>query len=237
MEEYISYIKKFKIALIIIIAALAVDIFLLKFIVPEFKKISENQSKYKEMTKKLNDSEKELKDLKETLDKEKIEDEQAIKAFFKPVNLSTDNDSAISEEFAEILQLLRENKIKTRTLKFVPDPPDDNFVKHVGNKYYVSKVTADIIATYSELENFLRDLYKHEHFLEISQIEIKPYDKNKRILLVNLQIKLYSQKDESVIIQNNSMDTTETQAPDNSQNNQQEVMQNLGDDLLEDSSK
>ena len=56
-----------------------------------------------------------------------------------------------------------------------------------------------MIATYSNFANFLRELYKHEHFLEISKIEIAPYEKNKRILLVNLQIKLYAQKDPSSV--------------------------------------
>ena len=57
-----------------------------------------------------------------------------------------------------------------------------------------------MIASYSNFANFLRDLYKHEHFLEISKIEIAPYQKNKRILLISLQIKLYAQRDPSTVV-------------------------------------
>ena len=52
-----------------------------------------------------------------------------------------------------------------------------------------------MIANYADFAGFLRELYKHEHFLDITNIEIAPYQKNKRILLINLQFKLYAQKD------------------------------------------
>jgi hypothetical protein len=58
-----------------------------------------------------------------------------------------------------------------------------------------------LIGTYTEFENFLRELFKHEHFLEISSIEIKPYQKNKRILLISMQVKLYAQRDPSSIVE------------------------------------
>ena len=79
-------------------------------------------------------------------------------------------------------------------LNFQPNPNDDNFVIHASDKYYVSKMNAEMIASYTNFENFLRDLYKHEHFLDISRIEIKPYNKNKRILIIDIQIKFYAQK-------------------------------------------
>ena len=106
-----------------------------------------------------------------------------------------DTEAAIADEFAEILQLIRDNKIKTRSVKYDYDPQDDNFVKNAANRYHVCRVSAEMIASYANFANFLRELYKHEHFLEISKIEIAPYEKNKRILLVSLQIKLYAQKD------------------------------------------
>lgn len=194
MGEYLTYLKKFQLALFIVILSIASVVFLVTHTFPEFQKITDIQKNYKNQTKSLADAEQRLASLNETLEKEKAQDSEIVKAFFKPAASSEDNEAAISEEFEEILQLLRENKIKTRTLKFEPEPKDDQFVQHVFDRYYVSKVTADMIATYTDFENFLRDLYKHEHFLEISRIEIKPYDRNKRILLINFQLKLYAQK-------------------------------------------
>ena len=68
-------------------------------------------------------------------------------------------------------------------------------------------------------------MYKHEHFLEISKVEILPYEKNKRILLINLQLKLYAQKAGSPIAQEAPQPPAEPQQaqPSEAQNNSPEA--------------
>ena len=200
MEKYSIYLKKFKIALGILAAALFLFIFLVTKVVPEVQKISQIQNDYASKTSALADSERKLQDLKDAARRKAEGNENIAKVFFKPINEGLDTEAAISDEFGEILQLIRENKIKTRSVKYDYDPQDDNFVKNAANRYHVCRVTAEMIASYSSFANFLRDLYKHEHFLEISKIEIAPYLKNKRILLITLQIKLYAQKDPSSVV-------------------------------------
>lgn len=194
MNEYLTYLKKFYIAILIFVFAIIIAVFLVKQTIPEFGKIKNAQNDYKAKAEELVSTEQRLSELSSNLEKEKAEDEKIIKAFFTPENADIDSEAAISEEFNEILQILRENKIKTMKLNFQPNPSDDSFVIHASDKYYVSKMTAEMIASYTNFENFLRDLYKHEHFLDISRIEIKPYNKNKRILIIDIQIKFYAQK-------------------------------------------
>lgn len=201
MEKYSIYINKFKIALGILVAAIIIVVFLISKAFPELKKINEAQSSYKSTSASLVDAERKLENLKISKAKAAENDNNLMKAFFKPINGGSDTESAISDEFGEILQIMRENKIKIRSFKYVYDPEDDNFVVNAASKYHVCKVTADIIATYSQFESFLRELFKHEHFLEISSIEIIPYKKNKRILLINMQYKLYAQRDPSSIVE------------------------------------
>lgn len=207
-DEYKEYAKKFKVALLIFIGSIAVFGFLLSKVIPEIQRIADIQKEHKTQTDTLADEERKLKGLKDSIEAKKIENANMPKAFFKPINGGTDTESVISDEFAEILQLIRENKIKTRSIKYDYDPQDDNFVKNVGNRYHVCRITAEMIANYANFENFLRELYKHEHFLDISKIEILPYEKNKRILLVNLQIKLYAQRDGASIVETPAAATT-----------------------------
>lgn len=197
MEKYNVYLKKFKIAATIAGVAIALFALLVSKIVPVVQNIVNIQKEYKTQSESLADSERKLADLKAAAERKKLEDANVLKAFFKPIEMSLDTEAVMSDEFGEILQLLRENKIKTRSVKYDYDPQDDNFVKNAGDRYSACRLDIEMVANYSNFENFLRDLYKHEHFLEISKIEIAPYEKNKRILLVNLQIKLYAQKDPS----------------------------------------
>ncbi len=200
MEKYNIYFKKFQIAILIFVGAILAIIFLIYKTVPVVQKIIDIQEQQKTQSAALADAERKLANLRADSERRKVENENLPKLFFKPVNMGLDTEAAISEEFAEILQLIRENKIKTRSIVYEYDPKDDNFVKNVPEKYQVCRITAEMIANYSNFENFLRDLYKHEHYLEIAKIEILPYEKNKRILLINMQLKLYAQRDPSTYI-------------------------------------
>ena len=201
MDKYTIYMKKFQIALGIFALSLIVFIFLVSKVIPEVQKISQIQNDYKTQSSALADSERKLQDLKDAAKRKEAENENIQKIFFKPISEGLDTEAAISDEFGEILQIVRENKIKMRSVKYDYDPQDDNFVKNAGNRYQVCRVTAEMIASYSNFANFLRELYKHEHFFEISKIEIAPYEKNKRILLISLQIKLYAQRDPSTVVE------------------------------------
>ena len=80
------------------------------------------------------------------------------------------------------------------SIKYEYDPKDDNFVKNVADKYNVAKLNVEMIGTYKDFEGFLKELYKHEHFLDISSVEIVPYQKDRKILIIKFQLKLYAQK-------------------------------------------
>lgn len=116
------------------------------------------------------------------------------KPFYKPIESGMDTEAVIAGEFAEILQLIRANQIKVRSIKYDYDPSDDNFVAGAGAKYNVARLNMEMIGNYSSYDNFLKEMYKHEHFLDLQSVEIVPYKKNKRILLINFKVKLYAQK-------------------------------------------
>ena len=194
-NNYSFYLKKFRIAFGIIFVALIIFVVLIGKTVPKISNIFSIQNQYKTKSVALKDAERTLESLRENAQRKLEESKTVVKAIFRPITMGLDTESAVSDEFGEILQIMRDNKIKTRSIVYDYDPADDNFVKNASSQYHVCKVTAQMIATYSDFENFLRSLYKHEHFLDISKIEIVPYQKNKRILLINLEIKLYAQKD------------------------------------------
>ena len=105
-----------------------------------------------------------------------------------------DTQAVISGECAEILQLARANQIKIRAIKHEYDPQDDAFVKGAGDKYNVGRLSMEMAGNYSNYDNFLKEMYKHEHFLDIQSAEIVPYKKNKKVLLINFKVKLYARK-------------------------------------------
>lgn len=194
MNEIQTYIKKFKSIVLLLLFILFLFGVIIKQVVPIVSDIYKTTNEYSQAVVSLADKERTRDNLKAKTEAAEAENNNAIKAFYKPIEQGMDAETVIASEFAEILTLIRNNTIKTRSIKYEYDPKDDNFVKNVPDKYNVAKLDIEMIANYKNFESFLKELYKHEHFLDIASFEIIPYEKDKKILLINLQIKLYAQK-------------------------------------------
>ena len=159
--------------------------------------IVDNNSKIETKTGQLQEKQEKLAKFKKAAAeqaKKEAENQKVEKPFYKAIDSGMDTEAVIAGEFSEILELIRANKIKVRSIKYDYNPQDDNFVKGAGTKYNAARLNMEMIGSYSDYDSFLRELYKHEHFLDIQSVEIVPYRKNKKILLINFNLKLYSKK-------------------------------------------
>lgn len=167
-------------------------------LIPKIQEFASNHSTYQTQMDSYNDKKRTLDELKAKAEMESAKGAAEVsassKALFRPVDSGMDPETIIASEFNEILSLITTNTIKTRSVKYTYEPEDDNFVKGDKNKYSVCKLDMEMIATYTNFKNFMKDLYKHDHYLDIAKVEIVPYQKNKSILLINLQLKLYAEK-------------------------------------------
>lgn len=184
-------LKKFKNALMILGLLVFVVIYLMiNSIVPKIQSISTISSEYKTQSSSLSDKERTLDNLKAAAVKANDMNMSDVKEMYKPIEAGLDAESIVASQFNDILKLLRANSIKTKSVQYNYNP----LVKGAGDKLSVCKLDMQMVATYKNFENFLKDLHKHKHFLDIAKIEILPYEKNKTILIINLQLKLYAQK-------------------------------------------
>lgn len=163
-------------------------------IYPNATKISDLTTDYKQKTEMLAANERKYDSMKASLMEATNVDLTGGKDMYKPMEDGLDAESIVAGQFNEILGLLRSNSIKARSVDYEYNPPEDEFVKGAGSKVSACHVNLQLVATYKNFENFIRDLYKHEHFLDIAKIEILPYEKNKTVLLINFKLKLYAQK-------------------------------------------
>lgn len=188
-------LKKFKNAILILGLMVFVVIYLLVTnIIPKLQSIATISSEYKTQSSSLSDKERTLDTLKQAAMKANDMNMSDVKEMYKPIEAGLDAESIVASQFNDILKLLRANSIKTKSVTYNYNPADDLFVKGAGDKLSVCKIDMQLVATYKNLENLLKDLHKHNHFLDIAKIEILPYQKNKTILIVNLRLNLYAQK-------------------------------------------
>ncbi len=190
-------LKQFIVPILIVVVALIAAVYLSMQVVQNVQDImgyrNDIEAKEQLLKEKKNQLEKFMKEEADEA-KKAAEDAAKSKPFYKPAATGMNTEAIIQGEFTEILELIRVNKIKVRTIKYEYDPQDDAFVKGAGGKYKAARLHMEMIATYTNYNNFLKELYKHEHFLDIQSVEVVPYRKNKQILLINFKIKLYSQE-------------------------------------------
>lgn len=197
MKE-LEYLKKFKQVLLISLIFIGLFVFLLTKVVPIVMEFVKTHEEYTVSSAKLEEQTRTLENMKNKIKQEKEVVQRNIdslgKKFYKPIEQGLDSETTVMMQFAEITELLRMNSIKTRSIKYEYNPQDDNFVKNVPEDYFVTNLKTEMIGTYKNFENFLKDLYKHKYFLDISKIEIVPYKKDKKILIINFELKLYVKK-------------------------------------------
>ena len=186
-----------KIPVVILILCVLIAIYLIiTNLVPAVQGYTGAQARYKDLLTQQSQKEQQLEALRASNAPAAVNNSPTGigKEFFKPLESGADSESVIASEFNEILSLMTQNAIKTRSVKYDYAPQDDAFYSNAGDRYSVCKLDMSMIATYTDFKNFMKELYKHEHYLDIAKVEIVPYQKNKTILLIELQLKLYAEK-------------------------------------------
>lgn len=190
-------IKQFLLPILLVIVTFAALAYVGKGTFENYQGYTGVKSEIETKTATIKEKQDKIEEYKRKEEEEKAKEKanaNSGKPFYKPVMQGLDTEAVIAGEFAEILQLVRANQIKVRSIKYDYDPSDDAFVQGAGDKYNVARLNMEMIANYTSYDNFLKEMYKHDHFLDIQSAEIVPYRKNKRVLLINFKVKLYAKK-------------------------------------------
>lgn len=188
-------LQKYKESLMYLAGIIVVAVFLFQKIQPEFTRTIDLYKQVGQQKDVAAGISKQLSVAKEKVERKKkmrLLDDMTKKVYSPAEGVSLDVDSAFSVLLDDIIEISRKNHIKTHSIQSTLNPSEDVFVK--GDKEHFSAYQLDmkIVSDYSDFEGFIRDLYAYNYLININNIEIYPYQKNKRILLINLTLTLYS---------------------------------------------
>ena len=188
-------LQKYKESLMYLAGIIVVAVFLFQKIQPEFTRTIDIYKQVGQQKDVAAGISKQLSVAKEKVERKKkmrLLDDMTKKVYSPAEGISLDADSAFSVLLDDIIEISRKNHIKTHSIQSTLNPSEDVFVK--GDKEHFSAYQLDmkIVSDYSDFEGFIRDLYAYNYLININNIEIYPYQKNNRILLINLTLTLYS---------------------------------------------
>ena len=192
-----KFLKNYKEAIIggiLIVLALIVGFQQIIQSAGQIKEASLQNRKEKEKVKEVN---KKLADI-ESAKKKMLDKQNKMKPVFDPKTSAEDSIASFGGMFEDIIDYVKMDGIKLRSVEYKINPSDDPIYGKFPTLYNVCKVKLFVIGTYTQLEGLLRDLTVYPYFINISEVNIVPYEKNKQYLLINLSVTLYSKKQQGV---------------------------------------
>lgn len=192
-EKFLKNYKEVIIGCIIIVLLAAVGV---KQIVGASTKIKTTNIEHKKQKEKLKEIQKKVKEYEET--KKKIEVQQnKIKPVFDLGTGAEDSIAAFGGMFEDMIGYVKMNNIKLRSVSYLISPPTDPIYAKFPTLYSVCQVNFFMVTTYNDFEGLLRDLTVYPYFINVYEISMVPYEKNKQYILVEMAINLYAKKQQS----------------------------------------
>lgn len=191
MDKY----KKYYGILLFIVVVAAVLYYSITAIQEKYNESVELDSKLTEAKSLLRKKQDEKRIVDEKLSKIKDSILGAPKKIYAPVESGLDDDSLFFTLYNDTLDMVTANGIKIKAIKPNFNVPEDPFVKF-GNKngdgYYVCDIDMDLVSNYINLGKLIQEIYSYPSYIKINSLDIQPYNKDKKILLSKLSLRLYS---------------------------------------------
>ena len=185
-------IKKYIAHIMLVCIALGVGLFMT---VPKIPSIFITKSK------SISSKEASIKDLKAQLDvieQNKLQEQEnnvkVSKIVYEPEIKSSEMMVNFNGLLEMILDLAKQNGLKTRTIEFKTISEGDLVKQNHSGTHDATLLTAQMVGTYTELQNFLREIDRNRYLIGINEIKVSPYERDKKILIIDLSLALYAKK-------------------------------------------
>ena len=155
---------------------------------------------YQEVKDKTQNVEKlklEVSDLKLKREMHEKESKVSTKPVFKNELEVTDQLSSFGVMFEDVIQSAKYNGLKLRSIAYDNAPENDAVYKNVLEEYNVCGIKMKLIGSYAQFRSYFQDIYNYPYLINLDQISIKPYEKNKKILISDVVVTIYSTKNEA----------------------------------------
>ena len=177
----------------ILILSLAIGLY---FIVPKVNTVITNYKDVQTKTQQVENTRKQIQDLKVKRQAYVNSERKSTKPVYKNNLETTDEMSSFGIMFEDVIQSAKYNGLKLRSIAYDTAPAKDMVFNNMNTEYNVCAISMKLIGTYSQLNSYFQDLYNYPYLMNLDKIDIKPYEKNKKILIADVTVNLYSEKTE-----------------------------------------
>jgi len=114
------------------------------------------------------------------------------KKIFSPIASDLGQDTLFFTLYNDIVEMVHANSVKIKSIDYSYNPKNDAFVDFGKDVYFVCDIDMDLVANYINLGKLIQDIYQYPYYIKINKLEVVPYEKDKKILLAKLGLRLYA---------------------------------------------
>jgi len=188
MDKYKRYSGIFLFVVIVCIALFGLYL-LLK---PKFETLTSKEEILEKKQVALAAKSKEKKIVEDKIKKLETSLATSQKKVFSPVESDLGDDTLFFTLYKDLLEMIRANSVKIKSIDTVYNPKDDTFVVSGGGDYFVSDIKLELVGNYVNIGKVIEDLYQYPYYIKIVELDIRPHEKDKKVLLAQLSLKLYA---------------------------------------------
>lgn len=156
---------------------------------------SEEQTKqemYEAKQRKLDVVKQKIKKIKNSIS-------SSQKKIYSPVETDLGNETLFFTLYNDVIEMIHANSVKIKAIDYTYNPEADAFVQFGKDVYFVCDVNMELVSNYVNLGKLIQDLYQYPYYIKINELEVKPYEKDKKILITNLSLRLYAHTEPDTI--------------------------------------
>ena len=172
------------VALMVVIAAL--------IITPQYKHWTELTNKDNQVSATLESKRKDKMIIVNKLKQLHDSVVSSQKKIYSPTENRLGDDALFFTLYSDVIEMVRANTIKIKSIDYKYNPSGDVFVKQKGALYFVCDVNMEIVSNYVNLGKLIQDLYQYPYYIKINDIDVVPYDQDKKILLSTISLRIYA---------------------------------------------
>ncbi len=114
------------------------------------------------------------------------------KKIYSPVESDLGNDTLFFTLYNDLIEMVHANSVKIKSIDYSYNPASDKFVEFGKDVYFVCDVDMELVSNYVNLGKLIQDIYQYPYYIKINEMDIKPYEKDKTILVTNMSLRLYA---------------------------------------------
>lgn len=188
MDKY----KRYTGVIIFLLAVAAMLAVASKIILPQYNEWNSLRDSVTDTTNKLEKKTQEKKTVERKLKKLHDSVLTSQKKIYSPVENNLGDDTLFFTLYSDLIEMVRANTVKIKSIDYNYNPEGDSFVNQKGSMYFVCDVNMEVISNYVNLGKLIQDIYQYPYYIRINDIDVVPYEKDKKILLTTLSVRLYA---------------------------------------------